>query len=244
MQVAVSQDVLYKMQGHVEAQAALPHAVDGCRHRLQPIPHVHPTLSRRCSVLRRIDSAGAEVSQNWRRHGPKRWSLCPGPGQAIRWKIPQVPQSRLTQVHRSASPTGIPPFAVGRAISVLVVVCVELLLVRRARFTSRPWLCKTQVVPSRANQSGTFRRPSTVDAPVSLATPASLRACYVSLVYLRGCKCLIKYPVFQVPPTPTTLAGPKAATAARFHFVVLPCTHTCRPRSLSESSSTAARSLW
>jgi hypothetical protein len=180
MQVAVSQDVLYKMQGHVEAQAALPHAVDGCRHRLQPIPHVHPTLSRRCSVLRRIDSAGAEVSQNWRRHGPKRWSLCPGPGQAIRWKIPQVPQSRLTQVHRSASPTGIPPFAVGRAISVLVVVCVELLLVRRARFTTRPRLCKTQVVPSRANQSGTFRRPSTVDAPVSLATPASLRACYVS----------------------------------------------------------------
>jgi hypothetical protein len=90
------------------------------------------------------------------------------------------PQSRLTQVHRSASPTGIPLFAVGRAISVLVVVCVELLLVRRARFTTRPWLCKTQVVPSRANQSGTFRRPSTVDAPVSLATPASLRACYVS----------------------------------------------------------------
>jgi hypothetical protein len=118
MQVAVSQDVLYKMQGHVEAEAALPHAVDGCRHRLQPIPHVHPTLSRRCSVLRRIDSAGAEVSQNWRRHGPKRWSLCPGPGQAIRWKIPQVPQSRLTQVRRTASPTGIPPFAVGRAISV------------------------------------------------------------------------------------------------------------------------------
>jgi hypothetical protein len=232
------------MQGHVEAQAALPHAVDGCRHRLQPIPHVHPTLSRRCSVLRRIDSAGAEVSQNWRRHGPKRWSLCPGPGQAIRWKIPQVPQSRLTQVHRSASPTGIPPFAVGRAISVLVVVCVELLLVRRARFTIDHGCAKPRsspVEPIKAAHSD-VPRPSTL--PFPWTRPPRCGLVTFRLVYLRGCKCLIKYPVFKVPPTPPTLAGPKAATAARFHFVVLPCTHTCRPRSLSELSSTAARSLW